>query len=129
MNCTASVASPSSAELLMLAVHLRLSTCKSSRSIMPLPASQLHLPLPQVRRGVPVLKVRRGVQTAAFLGPVAALLALANPNISPPLALLCMTAALGITSLGEGRMNRAHSFCTDSDSSRLRIQLVYTGGM
>lgn len=57
----------------------------------------------KVRRGVPVLTVRRGIQTAAFLGPVAALMALANPAISPPLALLSMTAALGITSLGEQR--------------------------
>ncbi|EFN57861.1 hypothetical protein CHLNCDRAFT_143323 [Chlorella variabilis] len=54
-----------------------------------------------VRRGVPVLRVRKGIQTAAFLGPVVALMALANPAISPPLALLCMTAALGITSLGQ----------------------------
>lgn len=50
---------------------------------------------------MPVLRVRKGVQTAAFLGPVAALTVLSNPSISPPLALLCMTAALGITSLGE----------------------------
>ena len=50
---------------------------------------------------MPVLKVRKGIQTVAFLGPVAALVVLANKNISPPLALLCMTAALGITSLGE----------------------------
>lgn len=57
----------------------------------------------KVRRGVPVLTVRRGIQSAAFLGPVAALMALANPAISPPLALLSMTAALGITSLGERR--------------------------
>lgn len=60
-----------------------------------------HSLYPQVRRGVPVLTVRRGIQTAAFLGPVAALMALANPAISPPLALLSMTAALGITSLGK----------------------------
>ena len=50
---------------------------------------------------MPVLKVRKGIQTVAFLGPVAALVVLANKSISPPLALLCMTAALGITSLGE----------------------------
>ena len=66
----------------------------------PLPFSPPCL-LWQVRRGVPVLRVRKGVQTAAFLGPVAALMVLSNPSISPPLALLCMTAALGITSLGE----------------------------
>ncbi|KAL4434256.1 hypothetical protein ABPG75_000697 [Micractinium tetrahymenae] len=54
-----------------------------------------------VRRGVPVLRVRKGIQTAAFLGPVLALSVLSNPGISPPLALLCMTAALGITSLGQ----------------------------
>ena len=59
------------------------------------------LPHVQVRRGVPVLAVRRGVQTAAFLGPVAALVVLSNPAISPPVALAAMTAALGITSLGE----------------------------
>ena len=69
-----------------------------------------HPPVPpQVRRGVPVLTVRRGIQTAAFLGPVAALMALANPAISPPLALLSMTAALGITSLGAGSCLLARS--------------------
>ncbi len=56
---------------------------------------------PQVQNGVPVLRVRKGIQTIAFLGPVLALTVLSNPAISPPLALLCMTAALGITSLGE----------------------------
>ncbi|KAL4424918.1 hypothetical protein ABPG77_009647 [Micractinium sp. CCAP 211/92] len=54
-----------------------------------------------VRNGVPVLRVRKGIQTVAFLGPVLALTVLSNPAISPPLALLCMTAALGITSLGQ----------------------------
>ncbi|PSC76976.1 putative anion transporter chloroplastic [Micractinium conductrix] len=54
-----------------------------------------------VRRGVPVRRVRRGIQTAAFLGPVAALGVLSNPAISPPVALASMTAALGITSLGQ----------------------------
>lgn len=63
-------------------------------------------PASQVRRGVPVLRVRKGIQTAAFLGPVLALTVLSNPGISPPLALLCMTAALGITSLGEPRWAR-----------------------
>lgn len=62
--------------------------------------------LAQVRRGLPVLTVRKGVQTAAFLGPVAALTVLASPGITPPLALLCMTAALGITSLGAGRSSQ-----------------------
>jgi ACS family sodium-dependent inorganic phosphate cotransporter/ACS family sodium-dependent inorganic phosphate cotransporter-like MFS transporter 9 len=54
----------------------------------------------QVKRGVPVLRVRKGIQTAAFLGPVLALGVLSSPAVAPPLALLCMTAALGITSLG-----------------------------
>lgn len=53
-----------------------------------------------VRRGVPVLTVRKNVQAVAFLGPVLALTALSNPAIAPPAALLCMTAALGVTSLG-----------------------------
>jgi ACS family sodium-dependent inorganic phosphate cotransporter/ACS family sodium-dependent inorganic phosphate cotransporter-like MFS transporter 9 len=53
-----------------------------------------------VARGVPVLRVRKRIQTVAFLGPVVALMVLSSPGISPPLALLCMTAALGITSLG-----------------------------
>ena len=68
-----------------------------------------HCVATQVRRGVPVLTVRRGIQTAAFLGPVAALMALANPAISPPLALLSMTAALGITSLGEQARRSKHT--------------------
>jgi hypothetical protein len=40
------------------------------------------------------------MQSVAFLGPAAALLVLANPSVSPSLALACLTAALGITSLG-----------------------------
>ena len=55
-----------------------------------------------VARGVPVLSVRRGMQSVAFLGPVLALLVLGNPSsLSPPLAVACLTAALGITSLGQ----------------------------
>jgi hypothetical protein len=56
-----------------------------------------------VARGANVTSVRKGMQSVAFLGPVAALLVLASPGVTPPVAVLCMTAALGITSLGEGR--------------------------
>ena len=40
------------------------------------------------------------LQTVAFLGPALALTLLSQPGISPRLAVGCMTAALGITSLG-----------------------------
>ena len=54
-----------------------------------------------VSSGVSVTRVRKGVQTVAFLGPVAALVMLGNPAISPPAAVACLAAALGITSLGQ----------------------------
>ncbi|GAB4816678.1 hypothetical protein N2152v2_003724 [Parachlorella kessleri] len=54
-----------------------------------------------VRAGHSVVSVRKGVQTAAFLGPVAALLVLASPSITAGKAVAAMTAALGITSLGQ----------------------------
>lgn len=41
------------------------------------------------------------MQTAAFLGPVAALMVLASPTITAGKAVAAMTAALGITSLGQ----------------------------
>ena len=45
--------------------------------------------------------VRKIVQTVAFLGPVAPLIALAAGGLTPGQAVLAMTAALGITSLGQ----------------------------
>jgi len=42
----------------------------------------------------------QALQTVAFLGPALALTILAQPSISPRVAIACMTAALGITSLG-----------------------------
>ena len=53
-----------------------------------------------VRRGVPVVLVRKRLQTVAFLGPVAALAVLSSAPLTPLLATLCLSAALGITSLG-----------------------------
>lgn len=47
------------------------------------------------------LTVRRSMQTVAFLGPVGALMILTQPGISAATAIACMTAALGITSLGQ----------------------------
>lgn len=54
-----------------------------------------------IRRGVPVTLVRKRLQTVAFLGPAVALAALSQPGISKNLAVALMTAALGITSLGQ----------------------------
>ena len=51
-------------------------------------------------RGMSVTAVRKRLQTVAFLGPALALTVLTSPAISPRLAVACMTAALGITSLG-----------------------------
>ncbi|KXZ57010.1 hypothetical protein GPECTOR_1g912 [Gonium pectorale] len=54
-----------------------------------------------VGSGVPVTAVRKRLQTVAFLVPAAALLLLAQPGISPAMAVGCMTVALGTTSLGQ----------------------------
>jgi ACS family sodium-dependent inorganic phosphate cotransporter/ACS family sodium-dependent inorganic phosphate cotransporter-like MFS transporter 9 len=55
-----------------------------------------------IARGAPVTAVRKGLQTASMLPPAAALLVLALvPNLSPAAAVACMTAALGVTSLGQ----------------------------
>ncbi len=54
-----------------------------------------------IARGVDVTTVRKRMQTASMLVPAAALLVLATPGISPTLAVACMTAALGVTSLGQ----------------------------
>jgi len=51
--------------------------------------------------GISRLTVRRFMQTVAFLGPVGALMILTQPGISAATAIACMTAALGITSLGQ----------------------------
>ena len=48
-----------------------------------------------------LLVLLQRLQTAAFLGPALALLILSRPGLSPNAAIACMTAALGITSLGE----------------------------
>ena len=53
-----------------------------------------------VARGWSVTTVRKRIQTVAFLGPAAALTVLSNPATPPSLAVACLTAALGITSLG-----------------------------
>ncbi|GLC37990.1 hypothetical protein PLESTB_000448400 [Pleodorina starrii] len=54
-----------------------------------------------VARGVPVVTVRKRLQTIAFLVPAVALVALAQPGISPAGAVGLMTVALGTTSLGQ----------------------------
>lgn len=53
-----------------------------------------------VARGWSITTVRKLVQSVAFLGPAAALTVLSNPATPPSLAVACLTAALGITSLG-----------------------------
>lgn len=53
------------------------------------------------KRGIHVTTVRKGVQTVSFLIPAVALLVLANPGISPTVAVAAMTTALGVTSLGQ----------------------------
>ena len=53
-----------------------------------------------VARGLSVTKVRKRLQTVAFLVPAVALTILVNPTISPATAVACMTAALGVSSLG-----------------------------
>lgn len=53
-----------------------------------------------VARGWSVTTVRKRLQTVAFIGPAVALTVLSNPATSPTLAVACLTAALGITSLG-----------------------------
>eukprot|EP00879_Flechtneria_rotunda_P031517 GHRR01034436.1.p1 GENE.GHRR01034436.1~~GHRR01034436.1.p1 ORF type:complete len:178 (+),score=50.29 GHRR01034436.1:332-865(+) len=54
-----------------------------------------------IAKGYSITKVRKGLQTVSMLIPAIALLFLANPNISPMAAVAAMTAALGITSLGQ----------------------------
>ncbi|KAJ9509779.1 hypothetical protein QJQ45_011622 [Haematococcus lacustris] len=54
-----------------------------------------------VAGGVPLVRVRKGVQTVAFLVPAAALLLLAQPGLSPQVAVGLLTVALGTTSLGQ----------------------------
>ncbi|WPT18045.1 Putative anion transporter 4 [Picochlorum sp. SENEW3] len=50
-------------------------------------------------------RVRKMIQTVAFLGPVPALLALATGSLSPGQALVAMTLALGLTSVGQFTAN------------------------
>lgn len=54
-----------------------------------------------IARGVPVTRVRKVMQTASMLPPAAALLLLSQPGLPPGAAVACMTAALGVTSLGQ----------------------------
>ncbi|GBF90924.1 anion transporter, chloroplastic-like [Raphidocelis subcapitata] len=54
-----------------------------------------------IARGVDVTAVRKGMQTVSMLVPAAALLLLSQPGLSPAAAVACMTAALGVTSLGQ----------------------------
>jgi ACS family sodium-dependent inorganic phosphate cotransporter/ACS family sodium-dependent inorganic phosphate cotransporter-like MFS transporter 9 len=54
-----------------------------------------------VARGAAPTAVRKAVQTAAFLGPVAPLLALAAGGLTPAQGVACMTLALGATSVGQ----------------------------
>ncbi|PNH05045.1 putative anion transporter 4, chloroplastic [Tetrabaena socialis] len=54
-----------------------------------------------VARGVPVVTVRKALQSVAFLVPAVALLVLAQPGITPAVAVGAMTVALGTTSLGQ----------------------------
>jgi hypothetical protein len=49
---------------------------------------------------VELLQSLQALQTVAFLGPALALTLLSQPGISHNMAIGCMTAALGITSLG-----------------------------
>lgn len=50
-------------------------------------------------------RVRKMIQTVAFLGPVPGLLALATGSLSPGQALVAMTCALGLTSVGQFTAN------------------------
>ncbi|GAX82958.1 hypothetical protein CEUSTIGMA_g10385.t1 [Chlamydomonas eustigma] len=52
-------------------------------------------------KGVSVLVIRKSMQTVAFLIPAVALLVLAQPGLSPGVAVAAMTVALGTTSLGQ----------------------------
>lgn len=54
-----------------------------------------------IRSGVKPTTVRKAVQSIAFLGPVAPLMALAGGGLTPVQAVAAMTAALGITSVGQ----------------------------
>jgi MFS family permease len=54
-----------------------------------------------VRKGWDRIFVRKAVQTLAFLGPVVPLLALAGGGLNPGQATMAMTAALGLTSVGQ----------------------------
>ncbi|KAI8477407.1 MAG: hypothetical protein J3K34DRAFT_515747 [Monoraphidium minutum] len=54
-----------------------------------------------IARGTSVTTVRKAMQSASMLLPAAALLLLSQPGLSPGAAVACMTAALGVTSLGQ----------------------------
>ncbi|KIY98369.1 putative anion transporter 2 [Monoraphidium neglectum] len=54
-----------------------------------------------ISRGVSVTTVRKALQSASMLLPAAALLVLSQPGLPPAAAVACMTAALGVTSLGQ----------------------------
>lgn len=54
-----------------------------------------------IQRGVSVTTVRKALQSVSMLLPAAALLVLAQPGLPPAAAVACMTAALGVTSLGQ----------------------------
>lgn len=55
-----------------------------------------------ISRGVSVTAVRKALQTVAFLVPAASLIVLQSASsLTPALAVGCMTAALGCTSLGQ----------------------------
>lgn len=58
-----------------------------------------------IRRGMSVANVRKLLQSVAFVIPAAALLVLANSAIGSSAALVCLTIALGTTSLGMLHMN------------------------
>lgn len=54
-----------------------------------------------VRAGVKPTRVRKVIQTVAFLGPVVPLFVLAAGGLTATQAVLAMTAALGLTSVGQ----------------------------
>ncbi|GAX82959.1 hypothetical protein CEUSTIGMA_g10386.t1 [Chlamydomonas eustigma] len=54
-----------------------------------------------ISKGHSVTTVRKSLQTVAFLIPAVALLVLAQPGLSPGVAVAAMTVALGTTSLGQ----------------------------
>eukprot|EP00775_Hariotina_reticulata_P012650 gene12650-12778_t len=54
-----------------------------------------------IASGHSITTVRKAVQSVSMLVPAVALLFLANPEISPAAAVAAMTAALGVTSLGQ----------------------------